>query len=157
MKRLIFAISVAVLLTTFVTTLAESSEPIEFEPNLTKTLHFSSEEFMTTSFLRAAVTVFLSLDMATAVSFDERMADLSQTSFVGRDGDLLYIFLRTQNNKAVFIGYLPSSNTAMYYAVNNQTDAAIKMAMLTQCPDGYFVNEPDDISDVIDAIQIMDE
>ena len=158
MKKLIGIILIVLLALSSIASYGESTDLVPFEPTVTKTLDYTADDIMSSGFLRASVTVFLTLDLIAAVNDEDIIPDLGKSTFIGKGDNLIYMYAHTLDDTSICIGYLPSEEYAVYTIIGaSLPDSFVKITMSQQCTDGYYENDSEEIAAVIDEVnRIMD-
>lgn len=153
MRKLIGIILIMLFALSFIASHGESTDLVPFEPNVTKTLQYTANDIMSSGFLRASVTVFLTLDLISAVNDESITPDLGRSTFIGKGGNLIYMYAHTLDDTSICIGYLPSEEYAVYTTIGaSLSDSFVEITMSQQCTDGYYENDSEDIATVIEEV-----
>ena len=148
MKKLSFIL--ALMLIFCATAVAESDlQTVNFQPSALNAMDLDAATIMVTSEMRALATVALSLDLTDAANFE---VDLSQSTYVGRDGETIYFYLHGESSDAI-VGYIPFLDMAVYVLIPlNAPDSIAEGQLDTRCPDGWYKNDTTDIYNVLVAL-----
>lgn len=137
----------ALMLVFCATGVAENDlESINFKPDILNSLELDATGMMVSPQMRALFTILLALDIPDSTNFD---VDLSQSSYVGRDGDVIYFYLHGESEDAV-ISYSPFLELAIYVGVPlNTPDSVVEEQLDPRCPDGWYKNDINDIYNIL--------
>lgn len=157
MKRVVSMLIVSLLFFSMViSSQAESdSDSIEFVPKVSNILDRTAKDWFASSEDRAMLSVFLMLDAMSEFGNDSvYVPDLTQTTFLGRNGMDLFLTGHTAGDNSVIIQYRPIAGKALAGKSPSASDAVLKIALESICDDGCYKN---DMEDIVKAAQTISD
>lgn len=129
---------------------------IEFEPTLTNALDHTSSIWFQSSANRAFFSVIIAVDLLLALGEDSDLdvfSGLAETSYVGKDG-LTLILVYEADGKPLVITYTPALQSARYgFADGSYNKSLVEIVMSSNCSDGYYENDLEDILNASNALE----
>lgn len=133
------------------------TKSVDFEPAITNVVKNQAKEWFASEDMRAMVTILLALDLSVTLDADSDIyPDLSRSSFVGKEGLDLAVYLHGQA-KDVIIVYRPISGEAYYMETDESSDAIVGLVMDAVCTEGYYENDVESMYSVTQEIQAIFE
>ena len=159
MKNVVIAIIVFAFCIIPPNCFAEDDDMVWFTSKVAGEINNTSSEWYDNSLDRASLTALLCLEVASGAveNNDEILELLFNSSYVGKNGEILYV-LGSTTNLLVFISYRPAEGRGSFQSFDKadyseHVDQYIEEVMRTQCPDGFKKNNQDEISISLNNIQ----
>ena len=156
MKRLACAFLTLVLLMTGLSCLADE-DPIYFEATLANALDYSLEEWFSTSYNRALLTVLLTLDMASEAVIGQSMWTnlLKNETFICFQPIGILLINGYVDDDLIAIGYRSLPNTAVYDIQDTSYTSEFMPLYIVAAMskrDEYYINDSNDIMTAVSNI-----
>ena len=153
LKKLIcLALALTMLLTACA--FAESDEDNFFTPNLANSFDASTQEWFSTSYNRALLTILLILDCDKTLvekGLLDSSGSITRSSYVGLTDDILAVYYHCVDGD-LLIMYSPELGTAAFGVNRASDDKTVELVLNSFCDGGCYQNNSDDI---VAAINFM--
>lgn len=151
-KLLCLFLSILMIFSWSTSTIASSSgTAMELDPTFTNIMDFSANEYFSTSYTRATLTILLALDLSVSENID---VDPGENSYVGKDGiSLLCLMHLKYSDDMIIISYVPIAECASYAIIDNTSETIARMTLEDNCKDGMYKNNLLDLYSVSQEIE----
>lgn len=117
------------------------SDEVYFDADIMNALDQDAESWFTNAETRAMGTILLALDFSLTIGNDSPLfPDMSEPTYIGRDGDYLVVYVHTSGNDVILL-YDTSTGEAAYMETSGLSSAVIEDMLNEVCEDGYYEND----------------
>ena len=154
-KMTCLALALIMLLTACAVAEFTLGEGIPFTPMIISNVELTAEEWISDFENRTMATVLLFVECGLILLEDSSEyleGCLNNPSYIGRSGDTLVVHMHGDAGD-IAVSYEVTTGLAEYMLVESFQDSVIEAAMADACPDGYYLNDVDDIQAAARAFQ----
>ena len=129
---------------------AESNEDNFFTPNLANSFDASTQEWFSTSYNRALLTILLILDCDKTLvekGLLDSSGSITRSSFVGLTDDILAVYYHCVDGDLMIL-YSATAGIANYTVLASHGESTATSYMDVICEGNYYLNSLDDITDI---------